>query len=146
MTGGVCFWLGSCLYTRPESADYDVCSRGDQPTEPVSILVALSVLVAQLVERPPGLPMCSQKESLTKFETRWHQEIPFSKELTDNYCALGLLFESTTCNNNNLLEFKLAYLNLRKSWNSILLTLRPFRRTFGTGWGWNCLGRDSECF
>ena len=37
----------------------------------------------------------------TKFETRWLQEIPFSKELTDNYCALGLLFESITCNNNN---------------------------------------------
>ena len=59
------------------------------------------VLVAQLVERPPGLPMCSQKECPTKFETRWLQEIPFSKELTDNYCALGLLFESITCNNNN---------------------------------------------
>ena len=25
---------------------------------------------------------------------------PFSKELTDNYCALGLLFESIICNNN----------------------------------------------
>ena len=36
-----------------------------------------------------------------KFETRWLQEILFSKELTDNYCALGLLFESKTCNNNN---------------------------------------------
>ena len=60
-----------------------------------------SVLVAQLVERPPGSPMCSQKECPTKFETRWLQEIPFSKELTDNYCALGLLFESITCNNNN---------------------------------------------
>ena len=34
--------------------------------------------------------MCSQKECPTKFETRWLQEIPFSKELTDNYCALGL--------------------------------------------------------
>ena len=45
--------------------------------------------------------MCSQKECPTKFETRWLQEIPFSKELTDNYCALGLLFESITCNNNN---------------------------------------------
>ena len=43
--------------------------------------------------------MCSQKECPTKFETRWHQEIPFSKEVTDNYCALGLLFESKTCNN-----------------------------------------------
>ena len=49
----------------------------------------VSVLVDQLVE-PPGLPMCSQKECPTKFETRWLQEIPFSKELTDNYCALGL--------------------------------------------------------
>ena len=38
--------------------------------------------------------MCSQKECPTKFETPWLQEIPFSKELTDNYCALGLLFES----------------------------------------------------
>ena len=57
-------------------------------------------LIAQLVERPPGLPMCSQKECPTKFETRWLQEIYFSKELTDNYCALGLLFESITCNNN----------------------------------------------
>ena len=26
---------------------------------------------------------------------------PFSKELTDNYSALGLLFESKICNNNN---------------------------------------------
>ena len=59
-------------------------------------------MVAQLVECPPGLPMCSQKECPTKFETRWLQEIPFSKELTDNYCALGLLFESITCNNNGL--------------------------------------------
>ena len=45
--------------------------------------------------------MCSQKECPTEFETRWLQEIPFSKELTDNYCALGLLFESKICNNNN---------------------------------------------
>ena len=45
--------------------------------------------------------MCSQKECPTKFETRWLQEIPFSKELTDNYCALELLFESKICNNNN---------------------------------------------
>ena len=45
--------------------------------------------------------MCSQKECPTKFETRRLQEIPFSKELTDNYCALGLLFESKICNNNN---------------------------------------------
>ena len=66
-----------------------------------SLFQLLSVLVAQLVERPPGLPMCSQKECPTKFETRWLQEIPFSKELTDNYCALGLLFENITCNNNN---------------------------------------------
>ena len=29
--------------------------------------------------------MCSQKEGPTEFETRWLQEIPFSKELTDNY-------------------------------------------------------------
>ena len=43
--------------------------------------------------------MCSQKECPTKFETRWLQEIPFSKELTYNYCALGLLFESKICNN-----------------------------------------------
>ena len=50
----------------------------------------IPVLVAQLVERRPGLPMCSQKECPTKFETRWLQEIPFSKELTDNYCALRL--------------------------------------------------------
>ena len=50
----------------------------------------LSVLVAQLVERRPGWPICSQKECPTKFETRWLQEIPFSKELTDNYCALRL--------------------------------------------------------
>ena len=46
--------------------------------------------------------MCSQKEYPTKFETRWLQEIPFCKELTDNYCALGLLFESKICNNNAL--------------------------------------------
>ena len=38
--------------------------------------------------------MCLQKECPTKFETRWLQEIPFSKELTDNYCALWLIFES----------------------------------------------------
>ena len=30
----------------------------------------LSVLVAQLVERPPGLPMCLQKGCPTKFENR----------------------------------------------------------------------------
>ena len=46
--------------------------------------------------------MCSQKECPTKFETRWLQEIPFSKERTDNYCALGLLFESIICNNVQL--------------------------------------------
>ena len=45
--------------------------------------------------------MCSRKEGPTKFETRWLQEIPFSKELTDNYCALGLLFDSKIRNNNN---------------------------------------------
>ena len=50
--------------------------------------------------------MCSQKECPTKFETRWLQEIPFSKELTDNYCALGLLFESKICNNNNKVWLK----------------------------------------
>ena len=46
-----------------------------------------------------GEPMCSQKECPTKFETRWLQEIPFSKELTDNYCALRL--QLRVCNNNN---------------------------------------------
>ena len=67
------------------------------------ICYILSLLVAQLVERPPGLPMCSQKECPTKFETRWLQEIPYSKELTNNCsnCALGLLFESKICNNSN---------------------------------------------
>ena len=44
------------------------------------------------------------EECPTKFETRWLQEIPFSKELTDNYCALGLLFESKICNNNNIVK------------------------------------------
>ena len=29
--------------------------------------------------------MCSQKEGPTELETSWLQEIPFSKELTDNY-------------------------------------------------------------
>ena len=37
-----------------------------------------------------NLHMCSQKECPTKFETRWLREIPFSKELTVNYCALRL--------------------------------------------------------
>ena len=41
---------------------------------------------------------------ILKFQTRRLQEIPFSKELTDNYCALGLLFESITCNNNNIVD------------------------------------------
>ena len=52
---------------------------------------------------PAGANLCvRKKECPTKFETRWLQEIPFSKELlTDNYCALGLLFESKICNNNN---------------------------------------------
>ena len=55
----------------------------------VLVNVVLSVLVAQLVERPPGLPMCSQKECPTKFETRWLQEIPFSKELTRQLLCSG---------------------------------------------------------
>ena len=38
--------------------------------------------------------MCLQKDCPTKFETRWLQEIPFSKEFTDNYCALRFLYES----------------------------------------------------
>ena len=54
--------------------------------------------------------MCSQKECPTKFETRWLQEIPFSKELTDNYCAQGLLFESIICNNNNNNNNNIEYL------------------------------------
>ena len=29
--------------------------------------------------------LCVCKEGPTEFETRWLQEIPFSKELTDNY-------------------------------------------------------------
>ena len=55
--------------------------------------------------------MCSQKECLIKFETRWLQEIPFSKELTDIYCALGLLFESKICNNN-------SNNNINNKWNA----------------------------
>ena len=44
---------------------------------------------------PAGLTyVFAKKECPTKFETRWLQEIPFSKELTDNYCALRLLYES----------------------------------------------------
>ena len=50
--------------------------------------------------------LCVRKRSVpTKFETCRLQEIPFSKELTDNYCALGLLFESIICNNNNNLRW-----------------------------------------
>ena len=60
--------------------------------EDMSVLVALSVLVAVWLSARRAY-LCSQKEYSTKFETRWLQKIPFSKELTDNNsCALGLLF------------------------------------------------------
>ena len=59
-------------------------------------------MVAKLVERPPGLYLCVRKRSVrSSSRPADSKKIPFSKELTDNYCALGLLFESITCNNNN---------------------------------------------
>ena len=62
----------------------------------------ISVLVDQLVERRPGLPYVFAKGVSDQVrDPLTPREIPFSKELTDNYCALGLLFESITCNNNN---------------------------------------------
>ena len=79
--------------------------------------------------------MCSQKECPTKFETRWLQEIPFSKELTDNYCALGLLFESKICNNkiNKIIILKLGALD---EWHPECHngTLERMPR-----WAWHCV-------
>ena len=58
-----------------------------------------NALVAQFGWTPAGLTYEFAKECPTKFETRWLQEIPFSKELTDNYCALRQF--SWECDNNN---------------------------------------------
>ena len=54
----------------------------------------MSVLVAQLVERPPGQTCVFAKGVFDQVRDPLTQEIPFSKELTDNYCALRFLYES----------------------------------------------------
>ena len=53
---------------------------------------------------PAGLTYVFAKGVSDQLETRWLQEIPFSKELTDNYllCSGTSIFESIIlCNNNN---------------------------------------------
>ena len=55
----------------------------------------LSVLVAQLVERPPGLTWCVRKRSVrpSSLDPLDSSEIPFSKELTVQLlCSNEILF------------------------------------------------------